>query len=63
MEALQTVLLQCPHCWEHIDILVDCTEAAQTIVEDCAVCCGPIVIDIWIDDDEELRAEARMENG
>ena len=63
MGALQTVMLQCPHCWEHVEKLADCSVAHETIVEDCSVCCGPMVINISMDEDEELGAEARMANG
>lgn len=63
MEALQTVMLQCPNCWEQVEIVVDCLDAEQEIVEDCSVCCSPMIIAIHAGDDEELHGEARMENG
>lgn len=63
MEALQTVLLQCPHCWEQVAIVVDCLDADQEIIEDCSVCCSPMVIAISAGDDDELHAVARQENG
>lgn len=63
MEALQTVLLQCPNCWEQVEIVVDCLDAEQEIVEDCSVCCSPMVIAISAGDDDELHAVARLENG
>jgi hypothetical protein len=63
MEAVQTVTLQCPNCWELVEIVVDYSEAEQEIIEDCSVCCSPMVIAISTGDDEELYAEARLENG
>jgi hypothetical protein len=63
MEAVQTVTLQCPNCWELVEIVVDYSEAEQEIIEDCSVCCSPMVIAISTGDDEELHAEARLENG
>jgi hypothetical protein len=33
----------CPYCWERIVIAVDTTVPEQQYVEDCSVCCGPIV--------------------
>jgi hypothetical protein len=63
MQALENVILQCPHCWEEVELLVDCSVAEQQIVEDCSVCCSPILIDVWMGDDEELRVHARRENG
>lgn len=63
MEALQTVLLQCPNCWEQVEIVVDYEDAEQEIVEDCSVCCSPMIIAITAGDDDELHAAARPENG
>jgi hypothetical protein len=63
MEALQTVLLQCPNCWEQVEIVVDYEDAEQEIIEDCSVCCGPMIIAITAGDDDELHAAARLENG
>jgi hypothetical protein len=63
MEALQTVLLQCPNCWEQVEIVVDCLDAEQEIIEDCSVCCSPMIIAITAGDDEQLHAAARLENG
>ncbi|TRZ43217.1 CPXCG motif-containing cysteine-rich protein [Robertkochia solimangrovi] len=34
---------QCPYCWEHISMLLDPSES-QSYVEDCEVCCNPIVV-------------------
>lgn len=63
MEALQTVLLQCPNCWEQVAIVVDYEEAEQEIIEDCSVCCSPMVIALSAGDDDTLHAVVRMENG
>ncbi|MFU8820227.1 MAG: CPXCG motif-containing cysteine-rich protein [Gammaproteobacteria bacterium] len=63
MEILQTVLLQCPYCWEQIEVVVDCSMAQQEYVEDCEVCCSPVAIRVALTDDGEIDVEARMENG
>jgi transcription elongation factor Elf1 len=34
----------CPYCWETITMLLDLTVGAQTYVEDCEVCCNPILV-------------------
>jgi len=62
---LETAGLQCPYCWEPIEILIDRSVEQQEYVEDCSVCCSPIVITVWSpdDDDEPLRIEARVEQG
>ncbi|MCO5725741.1 CPXCG motif-containing cysteine-rich protein [Robiginitalea marina] len=33
---------QCPYCWQQVSILLDPSEAHQTFVEDCEVCCNPM---------------------
>ncbi len=36
--------LTCPYCWERIEVALDGSVEAQEYVEDCSVCCRPIVI-------------------
>jgi hypothetical protein len=62
MEPVQTANLQCPYCWEQIEIVVDCTVIEQEYVEDCGVCCSPVVISVTASGDGEVLVEARMEN-
>ncbi|TQV72231.1 CPXCG motif-containing cysteine-rich protein [Aliikangiella marina] len=38
--------VQCPYCWETINVLVDTSDADQSYIEDCQVCCRPIVFEI-----------------
>lgn len=63
MEIVQTAMLQCPYCWEHIEIVVDCTITEQEYVEDCSVCCSPIVVSVVAPGDGDVQIEARAENG
>ncbi len=50
MNCLEEVAVHCPWCGEPITVVVDCTEAEQCYVEDCGVCCQPMVLDINIAD-------------
>ena len=34
----------CPHCWQTITMLLDLSVTRQKYVEDCEVCCHPILI-------------------
>lgn len=34
----------CPYCWEEISMLLDSSIEEQEYVEDCEVCCHPILI-------------------
>jgi len=53
--------IQCPYCGENIDILVDCSIDDQEYIEDCQVCCCPIVINATVYD-ENVSVSARTEN-
>ncbi|MFT3897159.1 MAG: CPXCG motif-containing cysteine-rich protein [Thermomonas sp.] len=49
MNADSTVRVACPYCGERIRIVVDGGADAQTYIEDCEVCCRPIVFEVWRD--------------
>ena len=38
--------IACPHCGELFPLLVDTSQREQSMVEDCSVCCRPIVLTI-----------------
>lgn len=59
---LQAVLVQCPHCWESIEVLVDCSVDEQEYTEDCSVCCHPIVLRVTADQGCLVEITARAEN-
>ena len=44
MNGLEAKTIQCPYCWEMFDITIDCSVSSQEYVEDCEVCCQPILI-------------------
>lgn len=62
MYELEPVFVQCPYCWEHIEILVDCSVLRQDYVEDCSVCCRPIAITAHTADGEVTGVDARSED-
>lgn len=43
-ESLVEHRFTCPHCWERITMLFDLSDTGQSYVEDCEVCCNPIVL-------------------
>ena len=53
--------IQCPYCGESIGILVDCSIDEQEYIEDCQVCCCPIIINATVDDDV-VNVWVRSEN-
>lgn len=46
---IETVAIDCPYCGESIDVLVDASAGDQRYVEDCSVCCRPMVVGVALD--------------
>jgi hypothetical protein len=44
--AVETVESTCPYCGEPVQLLVDSSAGAQQYIEDCQVCCRPMVVDV-----------------
>lgn len=55
--------ITCPYCWETIEITLDLSVEEQRYVEDCSVCCRPIVIDYRTADAELVELAIMAENG
>jgi len=52
----------CPSCGETIVVPLDPSGGReQRYVEDCPVCCNPVVITIEVDDDGSARVSAEAE--
>ncbi|NCQ34286.1 CPXCG motif-containing cysteine-rich protein [bacterium] len=62
MPNLQTATIPCPYCGESIEIFVDCSVPRQQYIEDCSVCCRPIVITAETTPDELVSIEGRTED-
>lgn len=48
----------CPYCGERISMLLDLSVGNQQYVEDCEVCCRPIVIHCNAEDGHEVYFSA-----
>lgn len=58
---LETERYQCPYCGEAAEAVLDLSGGAQTYMEDCPVCCRPIVF-ILQTDGQDWMLEVRGEN-
>jgi hypothetical protein len=59
MQALEELLVQCPHCWQSFAVEMDCSECGlHEFIEDCPVCCAPIQYRLAVDGDVGARVEA-----
>ncbi len=54
--------IHCPYCDEVITLFIDPSIAEQSYVEDCQVCCQPIILDVVIDESDAVEVYARQEN-
>jgi hypothetical protein len=59
---IHSATITCPYCWQSIEIALDLSSDGQRQVEDCSVCCRPIVIDYRAADGELLTLEIEAEN-
>lgn len=59
----EEVTVTCPYCGEPFSTLVDCSAGAQHYVEECQICCQPIVFRSDIDAEGHLhRLDLCQEN-
>lgn len=59
---LESAVIHCPYCGEPIEIMLDGSAGEQQYVEDCQVCCRPIVLTVSPDEDGEPSVRAARED-
>ena len=62
MHRVEEVELHCPYCAESITMLIDGSVQQQRYIEDCEVCCRPIVLSYVVDEDENVQLIAQRED-
>ena len=62
MNELSEQSIGCPYCGETISVLIDGSLPEQEYVEDCQVCCRPIIVTVSIDADGDALVAVRAEN-
>ena len=62
MESLQERVVSCPYCGEPLEVLLDAQDAGDEYIEDCQVCCKPIIFNVQLDSDGDLSVSVRDEN-
>ncbi len=62
MESLEEQVVYCPYCGEQIEVLLDQQETGHEYIEDCQVCCKPIVFSLAVDSTGRLQLSVRDEN-
>ena len=63
MHALEEITVTCPYCSQVQTCLVDVSGGDQQYIEDCEVCCSPILFDVHLDAAGQLLdVKTRREN-
>lgn len=53
----------CPYCGEPLEFALDPSAGDQVYVEDCQVCCRPILVAVAFDAEHGPRLRLRREDG
>ena len=54
--------IHCPYCGEPLEIAIDWSVREQEYVEDCQVCCQPMVLRVTLDDTDGALVAVRAES-
>jgi phage terminase large subunit GpA-like protein len=46
VELVVEAEIACPHCGEVFSLQIDTSQRAQSLIEDCTVCCRPIQLTV-----------------
>lgn len=61
MSLLESAVINCPYCGERNELLIDTSVPEQEYIEDCFVCCRPMVVSSRVDDDGALWVSVRTD--
>lgn len=62
MSLLEECGADCPYCGESITVLVDTSCEEQSYIEDCEVCCQPMIVNAWVDEDGNASVSLHRED-
>ena len=54
--------VSCPYCAETIEVIIEVIDESQQYIEDCQVCCRPIVFNISVEFDGSTSVTLHTEN-
>ena len=61
MNPLEDRDARCPWCDAPIEMRIDVSAGSQSYIEDCQVCCAPIVVHVAMDPDVDDDLTLRLE--
>lgn len=59
---IDEISISCPYCGEVFVTTADCSAGDQEYIEDCQVCCQPIVITLHVADMALISVDAKRED-
>lgn len=59
---IEEINISCPYCGEVFETSADCSAGDQEYIEDCQVCCQPIVITLHVSDMALINVDAKRED-
>jgi hypothetical protein len=62
VDVLQDIQQLCPYCGERISLLIDSSAGSQHYIEDCQVCCQPMVVLVTVDQQGGVTVSLNDEN-
>lgn len=62
MIPLEETNITCPYCGERVTVLLNREDAGQEYIEDCQVCCRPIIFNVFEGVGETITVAVRNEN-
>ncbi len=62
MNPLESITQSCPWCSAEISLEIDTTFADQEYIEDCSVCCAPIVVKVSVPEMGQPEVELHRDN-
>ncbi len=59
---IENAEVQCPCCWETIELTLDLSAGSQVYTEDCPVCCRPMSVHLAVAGEDEWSVEVEAED-
>ena len=59
---LEEASVDCPYCGEPIALELDLSAGSATYVEDCSVCCRPMLVRLRVADDGAFEVSVESED-
>ncbi len=51
----------CPYCWQRISLIVDASTGSHQYIEDCEVCCRPLLVTCTVSEGGDVEVDVGRE--